>query len=192
MSVILSAGGTPAGVREIGDNAGARMLEAIAAAFLVGGINTIADAVIAEMKLDAKPIYVFARAVLICYCVGAIVGARARQLLMGSVGGLMIGGLVGMAHYLLAPAVGWAGVAVAWALFWIGFSLLDTLLDGRTNVGLAILQGIAGAVLSGVFFYAIRNVWTEGSAADPSLLRGLVSWSAAFLPGFVVLFWRKA
>jgi hypothetical protein len=168
------------------------MLEAIAAAFLVGGINTIADAMIAELKLDAKPIYVFARAVLICYCVGAIVGARARQLLMGSVGGLMIGALVGMAHYLLAPAVGWAGLAVAWTLFWIGFSLLDTLLDGRTNVGLAVLQGIAGSVLSGVFFYAIRNVWTEGSAADPSLLRGLVSWSTAFLPGFIVLFWRKA
>jgi hypothetical protein len=176
MSVILSGGGNPAAFGQMGDNAGAHMLEAIAAAFLVGGINTIADAVTSELKLDAKPIYVFARAVLICYCVGAIVGARARQLLMGSAGGLMIGALVGMAHYLLAPAVGWAGLAVAWTLFWIGFSLLDTLLDGRTNVGLAILQGIAGAVLSGVFFYAIRNVWTEGSGADPSLLRGLVSW----------------
>ena len=167
------------------------MLEAIAAAFLVGGINTIADALIAEMKLDAKPIYVFARAVLIYYCVGAIVGARGRQLLMGSVGGLLIGALVGMAHYVLAPALGWAGLAVAWALFWVSFSLLDTLLEGRTDVGLALLQGTAGAVLSGVFFYAIRNVWTEGTSGDPSLLRGLVSWSAAFLPGFIVLFWRK-
>ena len=168
------------------------MLEALAAAFLVGGINTMADALIAELKLDAKPIYVFGRAVLICYCVGGIVGARARQMLMGTVGGLMIGALVGMAHYLLAPALGWAGLAIAWTLFWVGFSLLDTLLDGRADVGLALLQGIAGAVLSGVFFYAMGNVWPEASESEPSLLRGLVSWSAAFLPGFVVLFWRKA
>ena len=167
------------------------MLEAIAAALLVGGINTIADAVVAELKLDAKPIYVLGRVMLICYCVGGIVGARARQLMMGTAGGLMIGVLVALTHYLLAPLLGWAGLATAWTLFWVSFSLLDALLEGRTGAGLAALQGAAGAALAGVFFYAMGNVWPEVSSREPSLLRGLVSWSAAFLPGFIVLFWRK-
>ena len=192
MAAILSPGDI-ARVRErMGDNAGTPMLEALAAALLVGGINTIADALIAELKLDAKPIYVLGRAVLICYCVGAIVGARARQLMMGTVGGLLIGALVGLAHYLLVPVLGWAGLAVAWTLFWVSFSLLDTLVEGRSNVPLAALLGAGGAALSGVFFYALRNLWPEVSGGEPSLLRGMVSWSAAFLPGFIVLFWRKA
>ena len=43
------------------------MLEAFAAALLLGGINTIADYVALELKLQSKPIYVFARVALICY-----------------------------------------------------------------------------------------------------------------------------
>ena len=80
------------------------MLEALAAALLLGGINTIADYLALELKLQSKPIYVFARIALICYCVGGIVGARARQLMMGMVGGLMIGALVSAAYYLIAPS----------------------------------------------------------------------------------------
>ena len=82
------------------------MIEALAAALLLGGINTIADFVSAELKPEARPIYVLARVVLICYCVGGIVGARARQLMMGTVGGLMIGAFVSAVYYLLAPQVG--------------------------------------------------------------------------------------
>ena len=168
------------------------MLEALAAALLLGGINTIADAVSSELKLEARPIYVLARVVLICYCVGGIVGARARQLMMGTVGGLMIGALVSAAHYLLAPPLGWGGLAAAWVCFWLGFSLLDALLQGGASAGGAVLQGAAAAILSAGFYYAISNVWPEApSRDDPNLLRALISWSAAFLPGFIVLFWRK-
>ena len=85
------------------------MIEALAAALLLGGINTLADFASAELKLEARPIYVLVRVVLICYCVGGIVGARARQLLMGTVAGLMIGALVAAVYYLLAPSLGWVG-----------------------------------------------------------------------------------
>lgn len=167
------------------------MLEALAAAILLGGINTIADVVSSELKLGARPIYVFARIALICYCVGGIVGARARQLMMGTLGGLMIGSMVAAAYYLLAPTVGWGALAVAWGLFWLGFSLLDAMLHGGSSFGIAVLQGSAAAVLSGVFFYAITNIWKDAPGLDPSLPRVLVTWSAAFLPGFILLFWRR-
>ena len=167
------------------------MLEALASALLLGGINTIADVVSSELKLGARPIYIFARVVLSCYCVGGIVGARARQLMMGTVGGLMIGSLVAAVYYLLSPVLGWTGLAIAWTLFWVGFSLLDALLHGGSSIAGALLQGAAAATLAGVFFYAISNVWPEMSSGDPNLLRALLSWSAAFLPGFIVLFWRR-
>ncbi len=167
------------------------MLEALAAALLLGGINTIADYVALELKLQSRPIYVFARIALICYCVGGIVGARARQLMMGMVGGLMIGALVSAAYYLLAPSVGWTAVAAAWVCFWLGFSLLEALLHGGTSVGSGLLQGAAAAALSAGFFYGISNIWTEPASRDPNLWRVLVTWSAAFFPGFVILFWRR-
>src|SRR3954467_14104228 len=52
------------------------MLEALAAALLVGVINTLGDYISVELKLEAKPIYVFARIALTCYCGGPIVVAE--------------------------------------------------------------------------------------------------------------------
>ncbi len=166
------------------------MIEALAAALLLGGINTIADFASAELKLAARPVYVLARVVLICYVVGGVVGARARQLLMGTVAGLMIGALVTAVHYLLAPSLGWAAVAVAWSVFWLAFSLLDALLHGGTVTG-ALLQALAAMLLSGGFYYAFGNLWPHDRSSDPNLWRVLVWWSVSFFPGFVVLFWRK-
>jgi len=166
------------------------MIEALAAALLLGGLNTIADFVSAELKLETRPIYILVRVVLICYCIGGIVGARARQLMMGTVAGLMIGALVTAVYYLLAPSLGWAALVAAWSVFWLAFSLLDALLMGGSPVG-ALLQAVAAVVLSGGFYYAIGNVWPLDRGSDPTIWRTLVLWSASFFPGFVVLFWRR-
>jgi len=167
------------------------MLEAFAAALLLGGINTLADFILSELKLAARPIYVFARIVLICYCVGGIVGARARQLMIGTIGGLMLGALVGCAHYLLAPAMGLGALAVAWALFWIGFSLLDAVFRGASGMVGALLQGLLAAAVSGVLFYALTSIWAPPTGGEPNLLRVLALWVGAFFPGFIVLFWHR-
>jgi hypothetical protein len=166
------------------------MLEALATAVLVGVINTLADYVSVELKLQPKPIYLFARIALTCCCVGGIVGARARQLMMGTAGGLMIGAFVSAAYYLLAPSWGSTALVVAWLVFWVGFSLLEALLQEGTVVA-GLLQGVAAAALSAVFFYAISNVWAAPASRDPNIWRELVKWSAAFSPGLVILFWRR-
>src|SRR3954468_19833711 len=121
------------------------MLEALAAALLVGLINTLADYISVELKLQAKPIYLFARIALTCYCVGAIAGARARQLMMGMLGGLMIGVFVSAAYHLLASSAGSTPIVVAWLVFWIGFSLLEALLQGGIGIVGGLLQGVAAA-----------------------------------------------
>lgn len=167
------------------------MIEALAAALLLGGLNTIGDFVTAELRLATRPIYAFARIALISYCVGGIVGARARQLLIGTAGGLMIGSLVAGAYYLLAPTLGWGAMVVAWGLFWICFSLLDAMLHGSVGAVGAVVQGAIAAVLSGIAFYAITTIWAEPPSREPNLLRVLAVWTGAFFPGFVALFWHR-
>ena len=166
------------------------MIEAFAAAILLGGINTIADVVSTELKVGSSPVYILARVLIICYCVGGIVGARGRQMLMGSVGGVMIGAVVSATYYLLAPSLGWWAVAPAWSIFWLAFSLLDALVHGGTIAG-AVIQALAAILLSAGFYFGITNLWPPERGSDPSIWRALASWSFTFLPGFIVLFWRK-
>jgi hypothetical protein len=166
------------------------MIEALAAALLLGGVNTLSDFASSELRLETRRIYAFVRIALICYCVGGIVGARAKQLLIGTVGGLMIGALVAAAYYLLVPASGWGALVAAWVIFWVAFSLLEAVLNGGSAGG-ALLQGLIAAALSGAAFYAITGIWVEPSSRDPNYLRVLASWTGAFFPGFIVLFWHR-
>ena len=98
--------------------------------------------------------------------------------------------VVSAVYYLLAPQFGWVGLALAWSAFWLGFSLLDALLQGGSALG-AVLQGVGAALLSGGLYHGIGNIWPEKDSIDPSLWRALAWWSAAFFPGFIVLFWRR-
>jgi hypothetical protein len=169
------------------------MIEAIAAALLLGGINTLADFAAVELRLTTRPVYAFARIALICYVVGAVVGARARQLMIGTIGGVMIGALAGGAHYFLAPVIGFEpSIAIVWVIFWVSFSLLDALVEGGGGIGTAFLQGLLAALASGGFFYAASGILATALPKDvPLLARSAMTWSVAFLPGFIVLFWRR-
>lgn len=166
------------------------MAEALAAALLLGGLSTLIDFATIELELQAQPLYVLARALVIGKVIGALVGARARQMLIGWVGGLMIGVSAAGAHLLLAPVLGFGALVVAWALLWTAFALLDAMLEGGGGAW-ALLQGAAAAAISGVLYYAIGGVWPETSPRDPSYLRLLILWTGTFLPAFIALFWRK-
>ncbi|HEX5474763.1 MAG TPA: hypothetical protein VFX12_08895 [Vicinamibacterales bacterium] len=167
------------------------MMEALAAAAILGGINTLADYAMIAFELQARPLYALGRAVLIGYCIGGLVGARARQLMIGTMSGLLIGLLVGAVYVLLAPALGAGALGVGLALFWIGFALLEMLLAGTSRVENAVLRGALAAIVSGVVFYALNAVWPERSMKDPSLARLMLVWAGAFFPGFVLLFWSR-
>ena len=52
------------------------MIEALAAALLLGVISTMFDAGAAELELQGRQGYLLARTLAIGFCIGGIVGAR--------------------------------------------------------------------------------------------------------------------
>src|SRR4026208_2273145 len=97
------------------------MIESLATALLMGGINTVYDFVWPHLKLGGPG--GFSRFMVICFAVGMLVGARAR-----ASGGILISLLVLSTHqYLLGNPNGYQ-LYVPWGVFWIGFGMLDALL----------------------------------------------------------------
>lgn len=167
------------------------MMEALAAAAILGGLNTIGDYATAVLELQSRPLYALARAAVIGYCLGGIVGARARQIFIGAISGLLIGIFVGIGYQALTPSLGWRALLVAAPVFWIGFSFLETVLHGDSTAAAALLRGLAAAAVSGLVFYVIASAWPEPKPNDPNLARLLVVWIGGFFPGFLLLFWKR-
>jgi hypothetical protein len=168
------------------------MMDALAAAMLLGGINTLGDVVSAQLKLGTHALYPIGRIMLACYVVGALLGAQSRQLLIGTLSGLMIGALVAGVYVVLAPALGSGAVALAWALFWVAFAGGEAVLRGEIGPGSALAQGAIAAAFSGLMFNALSGIWSEPTPADPHIPRALALWAGTFFPGFLALFWRRA
>jgi hypothetical protein len=167
------------------------MIEALAAAIVLGSITAFGDYVTLAFELQAKPAYAVIRACVIAYCIGGIVGLRAKQIMLGAVCGLVVGLLAGVAYQVLLPFGVWSAAAVSAALFWIGFGLIDVMLRGDTTVSGSLIRGIAGAALCLLFFYTLTSAWPEKPTREPNLIRLALIWSGAFFPGFVVLFFQK-
>ena len=167
-------------------------MDALAAALLLGGVNTLGDVAAAQLELTAQPLYPVARIMLACYIVGALTGAQSRQLLIGTLSGLLLGTLVAGVYAVLTPAAGSGAIWLAWALFWMGFATCEAVLRGEIGPASAAIQGAIAGTFAGVMFNAVGGAWTEPSPADPHILRTLAVWTGAFLPGFAALFWRRA
>jgi hypothetical protein len=129
---------------------------------------------------------------LVCYIVGGLLGAQSRQLLIGTFSGLLLGTFVSGSYVFLAPLAATAAVWLAWTLFWMGFASCEAMLRGEIGPASAAAQGAIGGAVAAGMFYAIGGAWIEPTPADPHIVRTLVVWTGAFLPGFVALFWRRA
>jgi hypothetical protein len=167
------------------------MMEALAAALILGGINALGDYLTIALELQTRPAYAVLRICVIGYWIGGIVGMRAKQILLGTVCGAVIGLFVGVAYQLLAPVSPWLALAVAAPLFWIGLALLDTLLHGDVAPIGAIVRGLLAAAISGALFFVLNANWPERTPKDPNIFRLMAIWSGAFFPGFVLLFFNK-
>ena len=167
------------------------MIEAVAAALLLGITSTMFDAAAAELELQGRQTYLLARTLAIGFCIGGIVGARARQMVTGVVSGLFPAALAGAIYFVLTPTIGTAALVLAWVAFWAAFCLLDAMLGEGISPSASLVLGLAAAGISAATFQAIVSGWVEESPEQPNLLRALVLWTATFLPGFVALFWRR-
>jgi hypothetical protein len=164
---------------------------AVVASLFLAAVMTFGDFVWAALHLRHRTWYGIAHGALMCLCIGLVIGIRARRPAAGALVGPLVGTVAASAFYALASWLRYAAMLPAWMLFWILFALLQRELRPQESRVAAALRGLVAAVLSGLAFYAISGIWTRPSPGGPDYLVHFASWTVAFLPGFVSLFWRR-
>jgi hypothetical protein len=164
------------------------MWHAILGALMLGAFSTLGDYVWEALRLRHRMGYGLVHGAMICLCVGAVVGWRARRAPLGAAAGPLIGVAAAGVFYALAPVLGYGAMFPAWMFLWICFAFLLAWLERGRAYTPAAVRGLAAAVLSGAAFYLISGIWTSPSPQGPDYLRHFLSWSFAFLPGFAALF----
>ncbi|HLC40004.1 MAG TPA: hypothetical protein VJO34_00065 [Methylomirabilota bacterium] len=71
----------------------------------------------------------------------------------------------------------------------IGFALLEA---GAAGIKNSLLRGTLAGVASGLAFYAISGIWLDQEPGGPNYVRNFLSWTIAFLPGFLALLAARA
>lgn len=165
------------------------LVHALLAAALLGAVSTLGDFIWANWQVRHRMVYGLVHGAAICLCIGAVIGARTGRLGMGAALGPLVGLLAAGAFYLLAPALGYSAMFPAWMLFWICFAVLQARLSGDRVMGPALARGLVAAVLSGVAFYLVSDMWTRPPRGGPNYPVFFLKWTFAFLPGFAALFW---
>ncbi len=164
------------------------MLAALAASIALAAIATLGDFVWEFWNIRHNPVYGVIHGAVFCLAIGAAIGVRTGKVIPGIVAGPLIGVLAAGVFYMLAPAMRMSAMFPAWMLFWICFALLQRQLR-EEPARHAIARGLVAAVLSGLAFYLVSGMWTDRAPGGPNYLRNFGSWTFAFFPGFVSLFW---
>lgn len=166
------------------------MVHALIASLALGGVMTAGDFVWAALHIRHRVAYGVVHGAVMCLCLGLAVGAGARKPVAAAVAGLVIGVVAAATFYALAPVLRWAAMLPAWMLLWVLFAVLQHRLRRTEALRLVLLRGMCAALLSGMAFYLISGIWTRGG--EPDLARHFASWSFAFFPGFLALFFSPA
>lgn len=167
------------------------MSAAVLAALSLGAVMTLGDVIWSTLHLHHRIAYGVTHGAVMCLCLGVAVGLRVGRLVPAAAAGPVIGVIAAGAFYLLAAWLRLAAMFPAWMLFWVLFALLQQQLRGGETLGTAAVRGLVAAILSGLAFYAISGMWTHPAEGGPNLLVAWASWSFAFLPGFLVLFFER-
>ena len=167
------------------------MMHTVVGAVLLGAVSTLGDYAWAALRLQHRATYGLVHGAVVCLCVGAVIGWRARRLAPAAAAGPVIGVAAAGLFYLLAPMLRYSAMFPAWMFFWLCFAFLQVQLERSRDYGSAAVRGLAAAVESGLAFYAISGIWTSPPPGGPDYPRNFLYWSIAFLPGFAALFLGK-
>ena len=125
------------------------------------------------------------------FALGAYLGFRKGQVMVGAIGGLLSGMIAAASFYALAPLGGYNMMLVSWLVLWVLLAALQTYLDGRLDIaralGRGIVTSIAAAVGFGVVLFQLYRGWPPETFP---LFKHLIAWSMAYLPGLYVLLKR--
>jgi len=165
------------------------MLYALVSALALAAVMTFGDWLWAAMHIRHRMSAGISHGALMCLCIGLAIGFRSRKVLPAAIAGPVIGAAAAGTFYVLAPTLRWGAMFPAWMLLWLLFAFLQHLLVGGDTIGTTVKRGILAALLSGLAFYLISDIWIH-EAAHPGLAVHFGAWVFAFLPGFAALFAR--
>jgi hypothetical protein len=164
------------------------MLHALMAAVALGMVMTLGDFLWEAFHIRHRMLNGLIHGATMCLCIGIAIGMRTRRAAVAAPAGLVIGVIAAASFYALSPRLGWGAMFPAWMLFWVLFALLQQRLRRNEPIGAAFVRGAVAAVLSGIAFYLISDIWIHESRYPGIALR-LAAWTFAFLPGFAALFY---
>lgn len=170
-------------------------LRALVAAVALGALSTFGDWLWTHYIPDGAVVPGVLHGVVIFLALAAVLalgtepGRRrtaARDLLLTLP---VLGALIAAAFYPIAMATGYlVGLLVTWVAMWLGTAALQRqALGGVEGLGRALARGALAAAGSGLAFWAISGIWTSPSPDGPDYLHHFLSWTFAFLPGFLAL-----
>ncbi len=170
------------------------MRNAIVGAALIAAVSTLGDFVWAGLHLRHRVVYGLAHGAILFLCMGAYFGSLQRKALVGAIYGAAIGLAAAGSFYVLAPIAGYSVMFFVWAFVWIALAVLVTrILPTRTapiapNAPNApIVRGVLAMIGSGLGFYLISGIWRPFDPEGWDYAVHFLSWTIAYLPGFVAL-----
>ncbi len=165
------------------------LVPSILGALLLAGVSTLGDFIWTHFSLEHRPTYGLIHGTLLCSVIGSYLGLLGKSFARGALGGAVIGFGAAAGFYGLARFAGMAAMFPLWMSLWIGFALLNA---GAAGIKNSLLRGAIAAVASGLAFYAISGIWLDREPGEPNYLHHFLSWTVAFLPGFLALLARPA
>jgi len=161
------------------------MRNALIGAVLIAAVSTLGDFVWAGLHLPHRIVYGLAHGAILFFCMGAYFGALRRKMLFGAMYGTAIGIAAAASFYVLSPFAGYSVMFFVWAFVWIALAFLVRRILAAPNA--PMLRGIMAMIGSGLGFYLISGIWRPFDPRGWDYAIHLVSWTVAYLPGFVAL-----
>jgi hypothetical protein len=169
----------------------ALLTPAVVGSLLLATLSTIADYV---WFLGIPQHQVWSGAIhgsVLFAVLGAYLGWRKGQAVVGIAGGLASGLIAALSFYALAPFGGYNVMLVSWLLLWILLAALQTYLDGRLNLARAIGRGLVTAIVAGLGFGVVLFQLYRGWPPPTfPFATHFLAWFMAYLPGLYVLLKR--
>ena len=167
------------------------ILRALVAAIILAALSTLGDFLWAHHGIKHRMFAGILHGALLCLCLGAVLGyggKTTQTILLGALGGLVLGILSAGGYYLMRPIIRSDAIVVAWMELWILAALLHWWVNTISeSLKRTLLRGILAAVTSGLAFLVL-GIWTRHALGGPHYVYKLLSWTIAFLPGFLALF----
>jgi hypothetical protein len=165
------------------------LVHAVLGALLLAALNTFGDFVWARFIPRHRAVLGLLHGALLFLALGGYLGALRGRILRGALAGAGVGLAAALCYYALARWLRWYAMFPAWMALWAGFALLDArgLREHRASYASGLLRGGLAALGSGAAFYLISGIWIRPRPGGPDYLEHFLSWTVAFLPGFLAL-----